>query len=298
MSNISRRDFLSATAMAGASLCALGSTNVCRAQEKKGAGIRYGLVTYQWAKDWDLPTVIKNCESAGVLAVELRTTHKHGVEPSLTDDQRRDVRKQFEATPVQFVGIGSDERFDNPDPAVLQKAIEKTKEFIRLSHDVGGSGVKVKPDSFHKDVPHEQTIEQIGKTLNLVGEYAAGFGQQIRLEVHGKCAQLPTIRAILDVADNPNVAICWNSNPQDLEAPGLAHNFNLVKDRLGQTTHVRCFDTKHYPWAELLDLFVKIDYTGWLMLEEGTVPPDAPEQLLTQRKLFDKMLAEARERVG
>ena len=298
MSNISRRDFLSTTAMAGASLCALGSTSVCQAQEKKGAGIRYGLVTYQWAKDWDLPTVIKNCENAGVLAVELRTTHKHGVEPSLTDDQRRDVRKRFEATPVQFVGIGSDERFDNPDPAVLQKAIEKTKEFIRLSHDVGGSGVKVKPDSFHKDVPHEKTIEQIGKTLNLVGEYAAGFGQQIRLEVHGKCAELPTIRAILDVADNPNVAICWNSNPQDLEAPGLAHNFNLVKNRLGQTTHVRCFDTKHYPWAELLDLFVKVDYSGWLMLEEGTVPPDAAEQLLTQRKLFDKMLAEARERVG
>lgn len=298
MSDLSRRDFLAASAIAG--LGALGATSRLRAQEKekKGAGIRYGLVTYQWAKDWDLPTVIKNCEHAGVHGVELRTTHKHGVEPNLTDDQRAEVRKQFEASSVQFVGIGSDERFDNPDPAVLQKAIERTKDFVRLSHDVGGSGVKVKPDSFHPNVPHEQTIEQIGKTLNLVGEYATGFGQQIRLEVHGKCKQLPTIRKIMDIATNPNVVLCWNSNNEDLEAPGLAHNFNLVKDRLGPTTHVRCFDTKHYPWAELLDLFVGIDYSGWLMLEEGSVPPDAAEQLLIQRKLFDKMVAEARNRVG
>ena len=298
MSDLSRRDFLAASAIA--SLGALGATSRLRAQEKekKGAGIRYGLVTYQWAKDWDLPTVIKNCEHAGVHGVELRTTHKHGVEPNLTDDQRAEVRKQFEASSVQFVGIGSDERFDNPDPAVLQKAIERTKDFVRLSHDVGGSGVKVKPDSFHPNVPHEQTIEQIGKTLNLVGEYATGFGQQIRLEVHGKCKQLPTIRKIMDIATNPNVVLCWNSNNEDLEAPGLAHNFNLVKDRLGPTTHVRCFDTKHYPWAELLDLFVGIDYSGWLMLEEGSAPPDAAEQLLIQRKLFDKMVAEARNRVG
>ena len=304
MPELSRRDFLSATALTSvaASLGMAGVPNRGLSEQtkpvvdKKGSEIRYGLVTYQWAKDWDLATVIKNCEVAEVHAVELRTTHKHGVEPTLTTAERSEVRKRFEGSPVQFAGIGSNEKFDNPDPAVLQKAIEATKDFIRLSHDVGGSGVKVKPDSFHKEVPREQTIEQIGKSLNLIGEYGQGFGQQIRLEVHGQCAELPTIKAILDIADHPNVAICWNSNPQDLKEPGLEHNFNLVKHRLGRTTHVRCFDTTHYPWAQLLDLFVGVDYSGWLMLEEGMSPPDAAAELITQRKLFDKMLAEARER--
>ena len=300
MSSINRRDFLASTALAGTAM-SLGLSGLPRnavAQEKKGAEIRYGLVTYNWAKDWDVPTIIRNCTAAQVHGVELRTTHKHGVEPNLTATQRQDVRKLFEASPVQFLGIGSNERYDSPDPEVLKKAIEATKDFVRLSHDVGGSGVKVKPDSFHENVPREKTIEQIGKALNEVAEYATGFGQQIRLEVHGKCAQLPTIKAILDVADNPNVAICWNSNPQDLEAPGLEHNFNLVKGRLGQTTHVRCFDYKPYPWAQLLDLLVGVDYSGWLLLEEGASPADAAEQLITQRILFDKMLAEARSRVG
>ena len=299
MTQFTRRDFLAQTSIAGiAAMGMAGSASLAQAQEKKGGGIRYGLVTYEWAKNWDLPTILTSCEKAGVHGVELRTTHKHGVEPSLTDAQRKDVRKQFEASPVQFVGIGSNERYDSPDSAVLNKAIEATKDFIRLSHDVGGTGVKVKPDSFHENVPREKTIEQIGKALNLLGEYGTGFGQQIRLEVHGKCAQLPTIKAIMDVADNPNVVICWNSNPQDLEAPGLEHNFNLVKKRLGPTTHVRCFDTTHYPWAQLLDLFVGIDYSGWLMLEEAKIPADPAAELITQRKLFDKMVAEARQRVG
>jgi sugar phosphate isomerase/epimerase len=298
MADLSRRHFLSTAALTGAAVACgvLGSPAASFSQEKKGGEIRYGLVTYQWGKDWDLPTLLKNCELAKVLGVELRTTHKHGVEPGLSEFERNDVRKQFESSSVQLVGIGSNERFDSPDPAVLKQSIEATKGFIRLSHDVGGSGVKVKPDSFHKDVPREKTITQIGKALNEVAEFAGGFGQQIRLEVHGQCAHLPTIRAILEVADNPNVAVCWNSNPQDLEAPGLAHNFNLVKDRLGRTTHIHRLDAKNYPWPELLDLYVKADYSGWLMLEEGEVPPDPAAGLIEQRMLFDEMLAAARQR--
>ena len=299
MSQLSRRTFLG-TAAVGVALAAGFTTRprTALAQEKKGGDIQYGLVTYQWAKDWDLPTLLENCERAKVLGVELRTTHKHGVEPSLSDDERADVRKRFADSPVKFLGIGSNERFDSPDPATLKKAIEATKEFVELSHDVGGSGVKVKPDSFHKEVPREKTIEQIGKSLNEVAEFATGFGQQIRLEIHGQCCQLPTIKAIMDVADNPNVALCWNSNPQDLEDPGLEHNFNLVKARLGETTHVHLMDSKTYPHQQLLDLYVKLDYSGWWLLEEGVIPTDPAAELILQHEMFDKMLADSRARVG
>lgn len=299
MSQLSRRTFLGTTAVGAALAAGLGARNrTALAQEKKGSDIRYGLVTYQWGKDWDLPTLIDNCAKAKVLGVELRTTHRHGVEPNLTSAERASVRKRFADSPVKFLGIGSNERYDSPDPATLKKAIEATKAFIELSHDVGGSGVKVKPDSFHKDVPREKTIEQIGKSLNEVAEFATGFGQQIRLEIHGQCCQLPTIKAIMDVADNPNVALCWNSNPQDLEDPGLEHNFNLVKSRLGETTHIHLMDSKTYPHQQLLDLYVKLDYSGWWLLEEGVVPADPAAELIKQREMFDKMLADSRARVG
>jgi hypothetical protein len=53
------------------------------------AKFQLGLVTYNIAAAWDLPTVLKVCKDVGLAAVEFRTTHKHGVEPSLTRDQRR-----------------------------------------------------------------------------------------------------------------------------------------------------------------------------------------------------------------
>ena len=54
-------------------------------------GFRLGLVTYNLAKDWDIETLIKNCEETGFEAVELRTTHKHGVELPLTKEPRAEV---------------------------------------------------------------------------------------------------------------------------------------------------------------------------------------------------------------
>jgi len=304
MTRIDRRDFLNSACLLGAAACGLRTAGAApaaektSAAEKKGAEIRYGLVTYQWAKDWDLPTLLANCVKTNVLGVELRTTHKHGVEPSLNDQQRAEVRQRFSDSGVTCVGIGSDERFDNTDPAVVRKAIEASKAFVILSHDIGGSGVKVKPDRFWPTVPREKTIEQIGKSLNELGEFAEGFGQQIRLEVHGQCAELPTIAAIMQVADHPSVGVCWNSNPQDLQGEGLEHNFNLVKGRFGSTAHIHLLEMPTYPFAKLLDLYVQMDYQGWLMLEEGKIPEDPVAELARQRKLFDTMLAASRERVG
>jgi sugar phosphate isomerase/epimerase len=293
MITLSRRQFMQATAaiVAAAAAPALYPAIATAAGEE--AAIAFGLVTYMWGADWDLPTLLANCRKAGVLGVELRTTHAHAVEPSLGESERKEVASRFGDADIACVGIGSNERFDSPDPAVLKKAIEATKDFIRLSHDIGGSGVKVKPDSWQPNVPHEKTIEQIGKALNELGEYATGFGQQIRLEVHGKCAELPTIKAIMDVADDPNVFVCWNSNPTDLTGAGLDHNFNLVRNRFGATCHVRELNSPDYPFQKLMDLLVKTKYVGWVLLEASSKPADRVMALAAQKKLFDKMLDKA-----
>ncbi len=295
MSDSTRRAFLANSLGLGAALTAGPWANaLAKAPDQRGSHMRYGLVTYNWAKDWDLATLICNCTTAKVLGVELRTTHAHAVEPSLNVGQRIDVKKRFADSPVSLVGLGSNERFDHREPQALQAAVEATKMFVKLGHDVGASGVKVKPNSFHKDVPREKTIEQIGKSLNVVGAFAADYGQQMRVEVHGQCAPLPIMKQIMDVADHPNVGVCWNSNAPDLEGQGLEHNFNLVKDRLGATTHVRPLDAPEYPYRELIRLFVKVDYHGWIMLEDGRVPDDRVRRLGEQAVLFEKIVAEAR----
>lgn len=295
MTNTSRRGFLQQATALSAAAVAL-SRFPALAADNAGPHIALGLVTYQWGSDWDLPTLIANCTAAKVLGVELRTTHAHKVEPSLIDAERAEVKRRFADSPVTLVGLGSAEEFHSPDPARLKKSIENTKAFIRLSHAVGGSGVKVRPNDLPKAVPQEKTIAQIGQALNEVGAYGADYGQQIRLEVHGGggCAKLPTIKQIMDVATHPNVAVCWNSNGDDLDKPGLEYNFNLVKARLGATTHVKPVNTRGYPFLELMKLFVKANYRGWWLLEAGDHPDDRVKAMAEQKVLFDEMLAKAK----
>jgi sugar phosphate isomerase/epimerase len=291
---IKRRDFLRNMAvMAGLGL--VSSDLVASGLPAKGSKMKLGFVTYQWGKDWDVPTLIKNLSASGIFGVELRVEHKHGVGTELNAEQRKNVKKQFADSPVKIVGMGTNQQYDYPDPTELRKSIDKTKEFILLSRDIGGSGVKVKPNQFRQGITHEKTIEQIGKSLNEIAKYAADYGQQLRLEVHGNETQeLPNIKAIMDVADHPNATVCWNCNSQDLIGGGLEYNFNLVKKRFGDICHVRELDDKDYPYQDLMKLFVGIDYKGWVLLECRTDPADKVKALIDQRKIFEGMIKNAR----
>ena len=89
--NLSRRRFIQRTIYSGAGLAAISRIPSFLNDENKG--MRFGLVTYLWAQDWDLPTIIANCEKAGFHGVELRTQHAHKVETNLNAAQRADVKK-------------------------------------------------------------------------------------------------------------------------------------------------------------------------------------------------------------
>jgi hypothetical protein len=293
-----RREFLKHSIYLGAAAVTAGNLEKALAMRLAGpaAGMKFGLVTYLWGQDWDLPTLITNCETTGVLGVELRTQHKHGVESNLNAEQRRQVRERFDDSPVVLVGLGTNFAFHHTDQARLRKDIDGAKEYVKLSRDVGGSGVKVKPNDLPGGVSKEKTIEQIGKSLNELGRFAADYGQKIRLEVHGGCAPLPVMKAIMDVADHPNVGVCWNCNSQDLEGQGLQYNFNLVKGRFSDIAHVRELNIGSYPYQDLMNLFVAMDYSGWILLEARTNPDDRVEALAGQRDVFDRMVAVAKAR--
>ncbi len=267
---------------------------MARAGEPRGSHMHFGMVTYIWGKDHSLPELLDCLVRAKVLGVELRTQRAHKVEPSLSAAERAEVKKRFADSPVTLVGLGTAEDLHHPDPKALRRAIETTKAFIQLSHDVGGSGVKVRPNDLPKNVPEEKTIAQIGKALNELAAFGADFGQQVRLEVHGRCSPLPIIKRIMDIADHPNAAVCWNSNATDLQGAGLEANFNLVKHRFGATAHVRRLESTDYPFQELIRLFVKMDYRGWILLEAHDEPKDLVQALIYERELFEKMLARAR----
>ncbi len=295
--NQTRRNFIkSITAVAGTAF--LPGSLLAGSDILPGSKMKLGLVTYLWAKDWDIPEIIRNCTAAEIQGVELRVEHAHGVTLDLSKAERREVKKQFSGSPVQIVGMGTNEQYDWPDPKKLKESIETTKAWLQLSKDIGGSGVKVKPNQFHEGVSKEKTLEQIGQALDELGRYALDMGQQIRLEVHGQgTQQLPNIKKIMDYVTNEGSTVCWNSNDQDLNGKGLVYNFNLVKDKFGDICHVRELNVGDYPYQQLMDMFVAMNYGGWILLECRTDPANKVAALKEQKQVWEEMISRAQAKL-
>jgi sugar phosphate isomerase/epimerase len=275
---IDRRAFVrgmgALTASVGTAMLSGLAPGACAAASPPAGGapasrMKLGLVTYNLAKDWDVPTIITNCAATGFQGVELRTSHAHGVEVGLDKARRAEVRQRFRDSNVELMGLGSAFDYHTPDAAKLRADIEATKAYIVLAEDVGATGVKVRPNGFPKDVPQEKTLEQIGKALGQLGAFGAEHGQQIRLEVHGAGTSLvPHIRTILDAAAHKNVGACWNSNQTDLEGQGFDANFDLLKDRIF-SVHMRDLYLEEYPFRRLLSRLNEAGFAGYCLAEIG-----------------------------
>jgi sugar phosphate isomerase/epimerase len=276
---VSRRRAMQAAG--AAALGAFGSLNAAVADDgeaSKSPKFKLGLVTYNVAKDWDLPTIIKICQSVGIAAVELRTTHKHGVETTLSTEQRREVRQRFADSGIVCWGCGSTCEFHSPDAAVVREQIETCKRFVDLVAEIGGRGVKVRPNGLPKEVPAEKTLEQIGKSLGACGDAASSAGVEIWLEVHGAETSKPAhCKTIMEHCGHSSVGLTWNSNGTDLVNGSVNEGFemlwpwirschinDLYNDRLGK-----------YPYRDLFRLFRERDYDRYTLIEVGKTPADA-----------------------
>jgi sugar phosphate isomerase/epimerase len=269
---LTRRAFIGSAAASATAVAVAGELG---AQSSAGPAaparaLKVGAVTYNIARDWDLETILRNLPAAGIEAVELRTTHAHGVEPSLGPAARREVRQRFAASAVRLASLGTTCEYHADDPSELRRQIAETATWVRLAADVGAGSVKVRPNGLRKDVPPETSLEQIGRALGECSRVASDLGVRLQLEVHGPgTSRLPAIHRILQHAgESPALWVCWNSNPTDLEDGGLEANFKLVQDRIGQV-HMHDLYDPDYPWRRLVRLLQGVDFDGYCYAELG-----------------------------
>jgi sugar phosphate isomerase/epimerase len=262
--HFSRRNFLQ-TAAISASAVMLPAYALAPAKQKKGTVIplnknplKLGLMTYTLAKDWDIDTIIKNCTETKFQHVELRTTHAHGVEVTLSAADRAAVKKKFEDVGLA-ISLASGFQYHYPDPEQLKKNIEGTKEYTLLARDVGARGVRVFAGAISKGTPEEKTLIQIAKALAEVGEFAYNNGVEIRV-----CNDGPTIgmiKKIIDLSQSPHVYVNWNCPTSDTEGEGFEYNFNSVKNII-RNIHIREL-WNDYPWRLFFSLLSKSGYKGY-----------------------------------
>ena len=266
---IDRRSFLAASG-------ALALPPVLSAAEPSKFAL--GTISYNIGAKMDLATLLRVSKAAGFEAVELRTTHAHGVETALTADQRKDVRKKIEDAGVRLWGFGSVCEFHAPDPAVVKKNVADCVAWCELARDLGAKGVKVRPNGLPKGVEPAKTLEQIGLALRECGKAAADHGVEIFVEVHGAGTQEPKhMRTLMDHCGHPSVGVCWNSNPTDVKDGSIKEAFDLLKKDI-KSCHINELWSP-YPWRELFASLASIGYDRVTLMEVAGVPeaPDAKD---------------------
>lgn len=302
------------------------------AKKVKPAKMRFGLATYEWGKDWDIPTILKNLTAAKVHCVELKTVitqrdgsplrYPHGVELDLSRHARAEVRKRFADSPVELVSLATSEHFPYSDGAKdwgamatvdgirlftekfgkapsdgatrTQATIEAVKAYLQLSHDVGSRFVRVLPNNWLPDFPHETTLDRIADGLNAVAPVARDLGQRIALEAHSAPGTLENMKYVMDrVKDRKAVGIRLNSEARNAVNPGFEEQFALVKDVVSETMHVHNLKTPGYPYQLVVNVMAKAGWDGWVFLETSDKVPDRVAALAEQREIWEQMVAAA-----
>ena len=260
---VTRREFGGAGLMSAAALA--GGTRLL-VEPATAAGIRLGLVSYNVAKDWELETILRLCGEAGFEGVEFRTTHAHGVERTLTPQQRATVRKQCADAGILQTSLGTVCEFHSPDPELVKKNVADCHEWVLLAKDIGARGVKVRPNGLPKDVPEQKTLEQIGRALAECGAFAADHGVEIWVEVHGEGTRLPArMRRIMDACGHASVGVTWNSNDTDVVDGSVAASFELLRPFL-RCAHITDLESA-YPYRELFSLMRRAGFAGFTLCE-------------------------------
>ena len=135
-----------------------------------------GPVTYNVPRDWNFPTLLKILPEAGISAVELRTTHAHGIEPSLGPKERAEARKRAADAGLTLLSLGTACEFHSPDAGVVRENIRVCREFVELAKDIGARGVKVRPNGPPEGIEPEKTLAQIDAAPRNCGEFVRDGG--------------------------------------------------------------------------------------------------------------------------
>ena len=216
--------------------------------------LKLGLMSYTLAKDWDIDTIIKNCKETGFEHIELRTTHAHGVEVTMSKEQRQTVRKRFEDAGLK-ISLASGFAYHHPDAGPAAKGDRRHEGVRDPRAGRRGLGFRVFPNALPggKGIPEEQTMRQIGKALAEVCAFAHEHGVKIALEVHGSGTNIVAkVKQMVDYSQCPYAYINWNCDPNDAKGPGLDANFASVKDRIANVhMHELC---DNYPYRRLFEL--------------------------------------------
>ena len=240
--------------------------------------MKLSMLTYNCAREWELDKIIEVAHRWGYAAIEFRaeSSHLHGVELELDAADRKRVRRELEDNYLVASGIGTSSRFESPDPAARQQQIDRTKRYVELASDIDCGRLRVFGNDIPDGVESQDCVAYVGDALRELGEFAAPYGVEVNLEMHGQFNFWRYALGAVQRADLPNVGIVYNCDRRDEIGGSVQETYSYVRDHIN---HVHMHDfTTGFPYGPVLRMLRDDGYEGYCSSEiDGS--PD-PERIL------------------
>jgi sugar phosphate isomerase/epimerase len=283
MTRPTRRNFLQTSALAA---LALPWLRQAYATERLPIGFStLGCPAWDWGKILDF------AEQNGFSSIELRGlkgTMDLPSRPDFAGERIEQSKKEVAAHGLHISCVSSSAEMHHTDPVKHAEQLADARRFIDLASTLGAPYVRV----FGNEIsgPREAAIEHVAESLRQLGEYAGPKNVTVIIESHGDFTDSPTLKAVLERADSPHVALLWDafhtyiSGKEDPEFTigqlGKYIRHTHLKDgvRQGNDMHYVLTGTGIVPVKRQVQLLAKTGYTGSFSFEwEKVWHPDIEE---------------------
>ncbi|MGZ5253292.1 MAG: sugar phosphate isomerase/epimerase family protein [Flavitalea sp.] len=276
MPKVSRKDFISTSAMAVAALF------VHPAIASSGSSLKLSFSTLG-CPEWDLNRIMDFAVQYGYKGIEVRGIQRELDLPKCKEfnsaSARKETLKRMKSKGLQFINLGSSANLHIAEPVKRLQQIDEAKKFIDLANDLNCPYVRVFPNNFPKEQSKEVTIDLITKGMNELGDYATGSGVKVLMETHGDVVYKNDLIKIMQSVNPKNTGLIWDvsnmwtvtkEDPSEVYAAinPYIHHVHVKDAKLvdGKLEYV-FLGKGDVPIMKAIDLLVQNNYKGYYSFE-------------------------------
>ena len=162
---------------------------------------------------WEWSNILDFAKANGFSAIELRGLHGTmdlPSRPEFAPDRIAPSKKEVAAHGLKISCVSSSSEMHEPDPQKHEAQLADARRFIDLASALGVPYVRVFGNKIEGD--REAVIKRVSQSLRSLGDYAGPKKVTVIIESHGDFTNSPVLRAVLERADSPHVALLWDAH--------------------------------------------------------------------------------------
>lgn len=159
---------------------------------------------------WTIDQIAQNAKVMGFDGVELRGIAGEHIGPNEPPEERKRIRRLFQAAGVEICCISGYSRFTVDDPRQREEDIQIARQLVDVAYDIGCPMLRVFGGAQSTQLDWNGNVQRAAAGLKRLSGHAAKKNVKIALETHDGWISGQSVKALIDAVDSPAFGICWD----------------------------------------------------------------------------------------